>query len=133
MFEVRVLYSSCTDFSMTFSNSLVGSFPYPQWSLPAISSKGWRCSVALLLLLIYLQKKKNFVLIYYSVQIDIKLGFCLSNFLPPCLNSFFVLSQSCPSLLLLEVLSFFSWSLRKSYLFTHISLLPHWLIFLSLI
>ena len=43
--------------------------------------------------------KKFFVLFYPSGQVEFKLGFCLSNFLPSHPNNFFVLSLSYPSLL----------------------------------
>jgi len=52
-----------------------------------------------------LSVKKIFVLFYYSGQVEFKLSFCLSNFLPAYPNNFFVLSPSCPSFLSQEALT----------------------------
>jgi len=51
--------------------------------------------------------KKFFVLFYPNGQVEFKLGFCLSDFLPAYSNNISVLSLSCPSLLPQEVDSLF--------------------------
>ena len=89
------------------------------------TSKEWRFSLTVLLLL-HISKKVVgfFFLIYPCGQVEFKLGFCFYNFLPVNPNNFFILSPSCPSCLSWEVDSFFSWSLRKVSLFIHANLLP---------
>jgi len=43
--------------------------------------------------------RKKFIVLFYSGQVEFKLGFCISNFLPAYPNNFFVLPLSCLSFL----------------------------------
>lgn len=91
--------------------------------VPHRISKGWRLSLALLLLLIYLEQHFFFcfVILYHSGQVELTLGFGFCYFYSAYVANFLVLSLTCPSLFLLDINSGFVSESQKKF-----SVQPFW-------